>query len=208
MWVAGVEVRVEAVHAQQVLHPLVAKAPAGHAEVVDRLADDIAYRHSGIERCEGILEDHLELAALPSQLLPVETGEVDVLEVDVPGRQREELCDEPAERRLAAARLTDQSQTLSFAYLEGDPIDRLDRCTQTRGEVLPPVFDADRRIGGRGPLCQRRRGRGLSHPGGLQRRVRPRRPPVARREAPPPPSPHPRVSWCPSPRRCDPPMSS
>src|SRR5262245_64471611 len=117
MWVAVVEVRIEADHAQQLLHPLVAKAPAGHTEVVDRLADDVAYRHSRIERCERILEDHLELAALPPQLFAAETGEVDVFEVDVPGRRREELSDQAAKRRLAAARLRSEEHTSELQSL-------------------------------------------------------------------------------------------
>src|SRR5262249_38460519 len=127
----------------------VAEPPAGHAEVVHRLRDDVAYRHPGIERRVRILEDHLEFATLASQLLAAETGEVDLLEVDVPGRHWQELGNQPAQRGFAAPRLTDQSQTLSLAYMEADVVNRFDRGTQTRREVLHHIIHADEPVSGR-----------------------------------------------------------
>ena len=45
-----------------------------------RVGDDRVHRHARVERCVGILEDDLHLAALPSQVAPAERQHVDTVE--------------------------------------------------------------------------------------------------------------------------------
>ena len=78
--------------------------PRDHLEVDERLGDDVAHRHARIERRVRILEDHLQLLALLTQLLAAQLGDVDSVEDHLAGRRGDELGDHPAEGRLAAAR--------------------------------------------------------------------------------------------------------
>ena len=96
--VAVVEVRIQADDLQQLLDPLVLRPAAQQAEVLEWLGDDIADGHPRIQGRVGVLEDHLQLAAVLPQFLAPELGEVDAVEKDVPGRHRQQLGDQPSQR--------------------------------------------------------------------------------------------------------------
>src|SRR5439155_1935561 len=87
-----------------------------------RVADDAADGHAGVERRERILEDHLDLATVGTLLFGGETADRLAVEQDLARRRRNELHDHPPGRRLAAARLADQSDRLAAADVEADPI--------------------------------------------------------------------------------------
>src|SRR5581483_5848208 len=90
----------------------------------DRLRDDLADGHAGIERGVGILEDHLHLLAHADHRLAVEPGEVHALEADLAGRRLVETQHQAAERGFAAARLADQPQRLAGLDVDGHVVDR------------------------------------------------------------------------------------
>src|SRR5438105_2423944 len=146
MRVPVVEVGVQPHESQQLLHALVALAPSQHPEVVQRLGDDVAHRHPRIKRCERVLEDHLQLPALLPQLFAVHAGQLDVAEEDVTRRHGDQLGHESRQRRLSAARLTDQTQRLPFADLEADAVHGLDRRAEAGRKVLDHVLHPDQRL--------------------------------------------------------------
>src|SRR5256712_12235521 len=108
MRVTVVEVGVEADDAGQLLDESVALAPSHHAEVVERLRDDVANRHARVQGRKRVLEDHLQLPAVLAQLLAPELRQLDITEKDLARRHRKQLCDEAGERRLAAPPFSDK----------------------------------------------------------------------------------------------------
>ena len=61
----------------------------------------------------GILEDDLHLAPHPAEILAAELGQLRPLELDGAGRGLQQLQDAVAGRRLAGARLADESERLA-----------------------------------------------------------------------------------------------
>src|SRR2546422_4968336 len=122
MRVAVVEVGVEADDAEQLLHASVALASSHHAEVVERLRDDVADRHARVQGRKRVLEDHLQLPAVLAQLLAPELRQLDVTEKDLARRHRKQLCDEAGERWLAPSRFADRGPRPSLTNLEADVI--------------------------------------------------------------------------------------
>ena len=219
--VTVVEVGVQTHHPQQLLDPRVLGLAVHDLEVGERLGDDVADRHPGIERGEGILEDHLEMLALLAQALAAQPGELDAVE-DHPARGgRGELGEHAGERRFAASGLTDQPHRLPGPDLEADAVNGPADGADPDVEVLDHIDGAQQGFPGRlGARALRRpRGEGASHghaprARGLGPRARrdpdpparwagaPRWRPRARcRPASPRPSPHTLVSWSPSMRR-------
>jgi len=123
MRVTVVEVRVETHDPQQLLDPGVLGLAAHDLEVGERLGDDVADRHPGIERGEGILEDHLEVLALLAQALTAQPGELDAVEDHPPRGWRGELGEHPGECRLSASGFTDQPHRLPGPDLKADAVD-------------------------------------------------------------------------------------
>src|SRR5262245_32609157 len=81
----------------------------------DRLGDDLTHSHARIERGVGILEDHLHLLAHRDHGVPIEPGQIGALEANLATRRIVEAQYQPAERRLAAARLANEAQRLAGA---------------------------------------------------------------------------------------------
>ena len=98
MRIPVVEVGVEADDLEQLLHALVTPPSANDPEVVERLRDDVADGHAGIQGRERVLEDHLQLAAVLAQLFAAQPRQLDVPEKDLAGRHREQLRDQTRER--------------------------------------------------------------------------------------------------------------
>ncbi len=82
----------------------------------------------------------------------VERGDVPAVEDDRAGGRLEQLDDRPAERRLAAARLTDDTERLAPLDRQIDAVDgahRADRVLEDAGldrEVLDQALDAEQRV--------------------------------------------------------------
>src|SRR5258707_521451 len=75
-----------------------------------------------MKRAVGILEDHLHLAAHLGQLRAAERRDVDAVDHDLAARDRHQLQDRLAERRLAATRFAHQPQRLADGKLEADAV--------------------------------------------------------------------------------------
>jgi hypothetical protein len=109
------------------------------ADAVDvkRLADDVPDGETRIERGVGVLEDHLDLAAQSEELGLAAAHEVLAPVQDAPRRRLLEPDDRPAEGRLAAAALPDQTEGSARPEREGDPLHRHDVPTLAREDSAP-----------------------------------------------------------------------
>ena len=142
----------------------------------ERLADDVADRHAGVERGVRILEDDLHLPPHPAHLLATDLGQLDTLEAHRARGRLEELEDAVAGRRLARAGLADEPERLARSDVEADAVDRLhvadlalDQDPLPDREVLVEVLDL--RAARRSCSCRRRlrRARTGSLAGGMGR---------------------------------------
>jgi hypothetical protein len=89
-----------------------------------RLADDPLHGHARVERAERVLEDDLQVAAQAAHLRRRQRHHVGAVVDDLPGVGLDQAQDQPAGRRLAAARLADQAERLAAADGEVDAVDR------------------------------------------------------------------------------------
>jgi hypothetical protein len=126
----------------------------------ERFGDDVPDGHARIQRCVGILEDDLQLAACLPHLPPVRFRQVLALEDDRAFGRLQQLQDAVAGRRLTRAGLADEPERLAGMHIERDVVDRLDvvdrpvdEDTLLDREVLLEVLDDEQ-----GLLAGRRRG--------------------------------------------------
>jgi hypothetical protein len=101
-------------------------APRCEPMCAQRLAYDPPHAVAGVERRERVLEDHLHPPAQDAELALAEPRDVGPVEHDAPARRVVEPQDRAADRRLAAAGLSDEPQRLAAANLEADVVDGLD----------------------------------------------------------------------------------
>ena len=90
------------------------------------LADDVADRHPGVERAEGVLEDHLHPAAQPSDLLFGNSGDILPFEKDLSSCGALELQHGVPRGCLAAAALPHQAEGFALLKVEIDAVHGLD----------------------------------------------------------------------------------
>ena len=96
--------------------------PAGRAVQTHGRSHDLDGSLARVQRRLRVLEDHLHLPSQGAQLAPAGVTDVTAAEADR-SRGRLEQADQSArERRLAAARLADDTQRLTLHQLEGDVI--------------------------------------------------------------------------------------
>src|SRR4051812_18594334 len=105
---------------------------------LNRLANNIANRHAWIERCIGILEDHLHVTTNSTHLPTTQLGQIPTLENHLAGCRLVQLKNRPPGSRFSASRLTHQAERLTTFDGHVDTIDRLD-CSN-----LTPQYDARR----------------------------------------------------------------
>src|SRR5205814_5163989 len=98
----------------------------------DRLSEDVAHPHLGIERRVQVLEDHLHLAAQRPQLPRGHGGDVVAVEDDPAGRHRREPENGPADGRLSAAGFSDETPGFVLLEIEAHAVHR-------RNEPLAPL---------------------------------------------------------------------
>ncbi len=128
--------------------------------------DDRADRVARVQRGVRVLEDHLYVAAQRPHLPGAEVGDVPALELDLPLGRFQQPRDQPAHRRLAAARLAHHAEGLPRAYVEVEAVDGLDRADLALedalldGEVLHQATDPEQGLGRRGGRGRRGRRRG------------------------------------------------
>src|SRR5882724_2055189 len=93
---------------------------------IERVADDLPDTLARVERCVGVLEDHLDLAPDRFHLLAREADQLLAPVLDRARRRLEQLDDRAAEGGLATSRLADQPEGLTLAEGEADVVDGLD----------------------------------------------------------------------------------
>ena len=117
------------------------------------LADAVADRRPRVERRERVLEDDLHPAPVRLQGRALQPGDVRPVEQDLARRRVDEPEQQPADGRLAAARLADEAERLAPADLEAHAVDGLDEPdgpledAALDREVLDQVADDDERLG-------------------------------------------------------------
>ncbi len=135
--------------AQKLEHTVIALLLRG-VEVVDiqRLGDNVADGHAGVQGRVGILEDH---GGLLAEFLQGFLG-IDFLPVidDLTGCGLIQMQNRAADGRLAAAGLADQTQGFAAADREGNIVHRLERLgaekAQVDIEILFEAFDFQKGI--------------------------------------------------------------
>src|SRR5713226_4852044 len=141
------EVGVEPADLHDLLHALLALALVAQAEILQRLGDDVADGHPGVERGIRVLEDDLHPLTHLAQLVAAHLGQLTALELDRARGGRLQLHDHPPEGGLPAARLAHQAQRLACRDVEGDPVhgldDRATAETATGRKVLVDIGDRD-----------------------------------------------------------------
>ena len=90
------------------------------------LADAVADRRARVERRVRVLEDDLHPPPVGLQRGALERGDVRAVEDDRAGRRVDEPQQQPADGRLAAARLADEAERLAAPDLEAHAVDGLD----------------------------------------------------------------------------------
>jgi hypothetical protein len=104
---------------------------------VEALGHNVADRHPRIERTNRILEDDLHIAPRPFQRPPAKLHEVSAVNHDLAGGRLHEPDQRPAERRLPAARLSNESNRLPWQHIEVDSIHRADLASDSLQHAMP-----------------------------------------------------------------------
>jgi hypothetical protein len=128
---------------------------------LEGLTDDVAHGHARIERCVGVLEDHLHPAAHLAHLLAAERRELGAVELHRPRGRLVKLEDRASGRRLAAARLAHETQRLALLHEEVDAVHRAHRADLALEDdpLREREVHLERRHGQEVPAAVRRRGR-------------------------------------------------
>ena len=87
-----------------------------------RLGNDIAHRHAGVQRSIRILEDHLHVAAHRLHLAGLEVGDILPVEDDLALRRLINADDGACAAAFAAARLANQAKGAAAAQCKVDVI--------------------------------------------------------------------------------------
>ena len=85
---------------------------------LNRLPNNLPRSHSRVEGANGILEDHLNLFSPGAKISTLDLRDVHPLEQDLPAGGVVKPRDEPAERRLPRAGLSDQADRFPFLNLQ------------------------------------------------------------------------------------------
>ena len=100
---------------QELARPGDERIPAQRRMRAEGFGDGIEDAEPRVERIVRALKDHLHVAPLAAHLALTQRGDVPSLEDDLTGSRLDQAQDDPAERRLATARFTDNTQCLSLA---------------------------------------------------------------------------------------------
>ena len=106
-----------------------------------RLRDDVAYRHTGIQRSVRILKDHLHLFAQRLQLLLLQTGNIFPVQQDLPICHIVHPNNRARTGRFSASALADQSECLPLLQGEAHAIYRMDDLLPGYFKMLGEVLD-------------------------------------------------------------------
>src|SRR5262249_6102559 len=136
---------------EQLLHPALALVPGRGPVDLHRIADDLSDALARVEARVRVLEDHLHVAPQRTELARTELLDLVALEDDYSVRRLEPPDDAAAERRLPAARLSDEPERLALGDRERDVVDGMHARHLTPKHALPDreilldVLDVDER---------------------------------------------------------------
>ena len=111
---------------EQLPHPDADGGSGAQLVSADRLGDDALDALARVEAGIRVLEDHLHVAALLAELFTLERRQLDAVEADGPGGDRQEPQDRLADGALAASTLTDEPERCTVGDVEIDAVDRAD----------------------------------------------------------------------------------
>ena len=113
---------------QHIQHQRLALGGVRHAVVLQTLRHDLLHRHTGVQRVDGVLEDHGHIVRQEvAQLLIHGAGDVTAHEGHLTGGGVIQTDDGTAGGGLAAAGLAHQTEGLALVHLEGVVIDGVHR---------------------------------------------------------------------------------
>ena len=113
------DVKADLLHERE--HERVALLLVGHEAMHDEgLGDEVAAGQTGVQRREGVLEDHLDVLAQLRELLALEVKDVLALKLDGARSCLVEHGHSTAQGGLAAARLADDAERLALVQVEVD----------------------------------------------------------------------------------------
>ena len=117
-----------------------------------RLADDRADPHPGIERRVRVLEHGLHRSPIAAETVAVEPHQRRALKLDLAARRRLDVEDHPGRRRLAAPRLADEAERLARLDRERDGVHGAheSRCPSKESPAYGEVLRERRRLEERG----------------------------------------------------------
>src|SRR5579875_2405737 len=134
--------------------PLLKRTAARDMIVDKRLGDDVAHAKARVQRRIGILKDHLQAAAIGTQLAARQMVNTLAPKADLAGRRFDQFKDRLAGGRFAATRLTDQPEGLARCPVERNAVDRphladdLPQDPAAHREVFDKTLDRQQRGGG------------------------------------------------------------
>ena len=120
------DVHGQSAHGEELLHPGGKLLGRHHLVYPQHLGDGVVYRHTGVERGIGVLEDHLHLGAEPAERIALHVGDVRAVEADGAAGGLIQPENGAGQGGLAAARLAHQTQVFPLEELEGHVVDSLE----------------------------------------------------------------------------------
>src|SRR5262249_16791633 len=118
----------------------------------ERILEDLADALARVQGRVGVLEDHLHLAPVRTQLTARQRRDVVAPEADRPGGRRVQPHEQPSEGRLPATRLADGAERLAAPPVERDAVHRVDDVAAAaerraaRLEVLDEIPRLEQRV--------------------------------------------------------------
>ena len=112
--------------------------PRGRTVGTQHLSERLADSSRRVERAVRVLEDHLQLCAEGSPPCWIGVSDVAPVESDVTGRDGSAPEDRAADGRLARAGLADQTERLTYADRQTNPVHGRQRWPATSDRVLNP----------------------------------------------------------------------
>src|SRR4029077_16319283 len=106
--------------------PLFLFLAVGDSVHLQRLTDDVAGRHTRVQRGKRILEDNLHLASVRPQRGLTQPSDVLTVEPDRARSRLDQPQDRPRHGRLAAAAFADEPQGFPLVDRKADTVDRID----------------------------------------------------------------------------------
>lgn len=108
---------------------------------IKRFADDIGHGEAGIERADGVLKNHLELAPGLSQSSGVKSGDIEAIKKDLTGSGRDKTDHGTSEGGFSAAAFADQPHGFTGIDSEGDIVHGMHKSGRPERALIDRKFN-------------------------------------------------------------------